>query len=163
MSILGFAMMAGCIGFGAAARSLERRGISLYAFCGIGMALFVVTQLLIVFKAPLPAGLLWAAYGAFGGTGILIYAVMARHFPPQMTGRVNTTLNLIIFLLIFGFQIGVGAVLSHWPASGGHYPVSAHLTAWGILIVLQILSAIWFALPARKPVKAVGAREPQDA
>lgn len=163
VSILGFAMMAGCIGFGAAARSLERRGVSLHAFCGIGMALFVVTQLLIVFKAPLPAGLLWAAYGAFGGTGILIYAVMARHFPPQMTGRVNTTLNLIIFLLIFGFQIGVGAVLSHWPPSGGHYPVSAHLTAWGILIVLQILSAIWFVLPARKPVKAIDAHERQDA
>ena len=33
-----------------------------------------------------------------------------------MIGRVNTTLTLIIFLLIFGFQIGVGAVLSHWPA-----------------------------------------------
>ncbi|WGS48878.1 MFS transporter [Paraburkholderia sp. D15] len=163
VSILGFAMMAGCVGFGAAARSLERRGVSLYAFCGIGMTLFVITQLLIVFKAPLPAGLLWAAYGAFGGTGILIYAVMARHFPPQMTGRVNTTLNLIIFLLIFGFQIGVGAVLSHWPASGGHYPASAHLTAWGILIAMQIASAIWFVLPDRKIAKTIGAHEAQDA
>ena len=56
VSILGFAMMAGCVGFGAAARSLERRGVSLYAFCGIGMALYVLTQLLIMFRAPLPAG-----------------------------------------------------------------------------------------------------------
>ena len=39
VSVLGFAMMAGCVGFGAAARSLERRGVSVYAFCGIGMAL----------------------------------------------------------------------------------------------------------------------------
>lgn len=163
VSILGFAMMAGCVGFGAAARSLERRGVSLSAFCGIGMAAFVLTQLLIVFKAPLPAGLLWGAYGIFGGTGILIYAVMARHFPPQMTGRVNTTLNLIIFLLIFGFQIGVGAVLSHWPASDGHYPVAAHLTAWGILIVLQVLSAIWYVLPGRKSVQAADTLARQDA
>ncbi|MCC8403712.1 MFS transporter [Paraburkholderia sp. MMS20-SJTN17] len=149
VSILGFAMMAGCVGFGAAARSLERRGISLYAFCGIGMALYVLTQLLIMFKAPLPASLLWAAYGIFGGTGILSYAVMARHFPPQMIGRVNTTLTLIIFLLIFGFQIGVGAVLSRWPASAGHYPAVAHLTAWEILVALQVLSAIWYVLPGR--------------
>jgi MFS family permease len=149
VSILGFAMMAGCVAFGAAARSLERRGISLYAFCGIGMALFVVTQLLIMFNAPLPASLLWAAYGIFGGTGILSYAVMARHFPAQMIGRVNTTLTLIIFLLIFGFQVGVGAVLSRWPASGGHYPAAAHLTAWGILVALQVLSAIWYVLPGR--------------
>ncbi|CAH2896706.1 MFS transporter [Paraburkholderia strydomiana] len=162
VSILGFAMMAGCVGFGAAARSLERRGVSLYAFCGVGMALYVLTQLLIVFNAPLPASLLWAAYGIFGGTGILTYAVMARSFPAQMTGRVNTTLTLIIFLLIFGFQIGVGAVLSHWPASGGHYPAAAHLAAWGILIAFQVLSAVWYMIPGRKPVHAA-AHAQQDA
>lgn len=162
VSILGFAMMAGCVGFGAAARSLERRGVSLYAFCGIGMALYVLTQLLIVFNAPLPASLLWAAYGIFGGTGILTYAVMARSFPAHMTGRVNTTLTLIIFLLIFGFQIGVGAVLSHWPASGGHYPAAAHLAAWGILIAFQVLSAVWYVIPGRKPVHAA-AHAQQDA
>ncbi|RDK01275.1 MFS transporter [Paraburkholderia lacunae] len=152
VSILGFAMMAGCVGFGAAARSLERRGVSLYAFCGMGMALFVLTQLLIMFGAPLPAGLLWAAYGIFGGTGILSYAVMARHFQAQMIGRANTTLTLIIFLLIFGFQIGVGAVLSNWPASGSHYPAAAHLSAWGVLVALQVLSAIWYVLPGRTQI-----------
>jgi MFS family permease len=149
VSILGFAMMAGCVGFGAAARGFERRGLSLYAFCGAGMALFVVTQLLIIFGAPLPTGLLWASYGIFGGTGILSYAVMARHFPPHLIGRANTTLTLILFLLIFGFQIGVGAVLSRWPASAGHYPAAAHLAAWGVLVVLQIVSAIWYVLPSR--------------
>jgi hypothetical protein len=163
VSILGFAMMAGCVGFGAAARSLERRGISLYVFCGIGMALFVVTQLLIMFSVPLPASLLWAAYGVFGGTGILSYAVMARHFPAQMIGRVNTTLTLIIFLLIFGFQIGVGAVLSHWTASGGKYPAAAHLTAWGILVTLQVLSAIWYVLPGRTLVRPAQVHAEQEA
>ncbi|MGF6921932.1 MFS transporter [Paraburkholderia sp. 40] len=163
VSILGFAMMAGCAGFGAAARSLERRGLSLYAFCGIGMALYVLTQMLIMFNAPLPASLLWAAYGIFGGTGILSYAVMARHFPPQMIGRVNTTLTLIIFLLIFGFQIGVGAVLSHWPASGGHYPALAHLSAWEILVALQVLSAIWYVLPGRQLVRSGEMRAEQEA
>jgi hypothetical protein len=155
VSILGFAMMAGCVGFGAGARSLEKRGVSLYAFCGVGMALFVVTQLLIMCGAPLPSGLLWAAYGFFGGTGILSYAVLARHFPPHMIGRGNTTLTLIIFLLIFGFQIGVGAVLSQWSATAVHYPAAAHLTAWSILVVLQIASAIWYVLPSRVLAKQV--------
>ena len=153
VSILGFAMMAGCVGFGAAARSLEKRGVSLYAFCGIGMALFVVTQLLIMFRAPLPAGLLWAAYGIFGGTGILSYAVLARHLPAHLIGRGNTTLTLVLFLLIFGFQIGIGAVLSFWPADAGHYPADAHLTAWSILVALQVASAIWYVLPSRALAK----------
>lgn len=149
VSVLGFAMMAGCVGFGAAARSMERRGLSLYAFCGVGMVLFVITQLLIMLRAPLPAGLLWAAYGIFGGVGILSYAVLARHFPPHLIGRANTTLTLIIFLLIFGFQIGVGAVLSLWTPVDGHYPPAAHLAAWSILVALQVASAVWYVLPSR--------------
>lgn len=149
VSLLGFAMMLGCIGFGAAARSLERKGVSVYAFCGIGMALYVVVQVLMLVRAPLPPAVLLAAYGIFGGTGILSYAIMAEYFPSHMIGRTNTTLTLVIFVLIFGFQVGIGAVLSLWPTEGGHYPAAAHLRVWGVLIALQIASAIWYVLPSR--------------
>jgi predicted MFS family arabinose efflux permease len=149
VSVLGFAMMAGCIGFGAAARSLERRGVSVYAFCGIGMALYVLVQVLMLFRAPLPPAILLAAYGIFGGTGILSYAVLAEYFPSHMIGRTNTTLTLVIFVLIFGFQVGIGGVLSLWPIEDGHYPAAAHLTAWGVLVALQVASAIWYVLPSR--------------
>ncbi|WDD93662.1 MFS transporter [Burkholderia sp. FERM BP-3421] len=153
VSVLGLAMMAGCVGFGAAARSLERRGVSVYAFCGIGMALFVATQLAIMLRAPLPAALLWAAYGVFGGVGILSYAIMAEHFPAHLIGRTNTTLTLVIFVLIFAFQVGVGALLSQWPVHDGHYPAAAHLTAWSVLVALQVASAIWYVLPSRALAK----------
>ncbi|WP_179403225.1 MFS transporter [Burkholderia guangdongensis] len=158
VSLLGFAMMAGSVGFGAAARLFERRGVSVYAFCGIGMALFVVTQLAIVVRVPLPASALWIAYGMFGGVGILSYAVLAEHFPPHLIGRVNTTLTLVIFLLIFGFQIGVGEVLAFWSPVDGRYPVAAHLSAWSVLIALQIASALWYAWPARAGAARAGAR-----
>ncbi|WP_323120936.1 MFS transporter [Burkholderia alba] len=153
VSVLGLAMMAGCVGFGAAARSLERRGVSVYAFCGIGMALFVATQLAIMLRAPLPAALLWAAYGIFGGVGILSYAVLAEHFPAHLIGRANTTLTLVIFVLIFAFQVGVGAVLSQWPVVAGRYPAAAHLTAWSALVALQLASAVWYVLPGRALAK----------
>ena len=133
----------------AAARVLERRGVSVYAFCGVGMALFVATQAAIVARVPLPPAVLWAAYGMFGGVGILTYAVMAGHFPAHLIGRANTTLTLVIFLLIFAFQIGVGAVLSHWPAVDGRYPAAAHFAAWGVLLALQLASAVWYVWPAR--------------
>ncbi|KHK60136.1 membrane protein [Burkholderia sp. A9] len=155
VSVLGFAMMAGCVGFGAAARVLERRGVSVQAFCGVGMALFVATQAAIVARVPLPPAVLWAAYGMFGGVGILTYAVLAGHFPAHLIGRVNTTLTLVIFVLIFAIQIGIGAVLSHWPALDGHYPVAAHVTAWSVLIALQLASAAWCAWPARDAGKQV--------
>ncbi len=109
VSVLGFAMMFGCIGFGAAAR-----GVSVYAFCGAGMALFVATQLLMVLRVPLPPELLLAAYGVFGGTDILSYAVMSEYFPPHMIGRVNTTLTLVIFLLRSSASRSASAHIAVW-------------------------------------------------
>jgi len=157
VSLIGFAMMAGCVGFGALARALERFGLTVNAFCGIGMGLFVVVQLLIMLQAPIPNAVLWIAYGVFGSTGILSYAVLAEHFPAHMIGRANTTLTLVLFLLIFGFQVGIGAVLNRWPVEGGHYPAAAHLTAWAILVLLQLAGAVWYCLPKRAPAKhAVG-------
>ncbi len=147
VSVIGLAMMAGSVGTGVLARLLERRGVSVYAFCGIGMSLFVLVQLAIMLRAPLPAAVLWAGYGAFGGIGILSYAILAEHFPVHLIGRANTTLTLVIFLLIFGFQVGVGAVLSRWPLANGHYPPAAHLAAWSVLVLLQVAGAIWYVLP----------------
>jgi len=148
VSVLGIAMMIGCVGFGVAARGLQKRGVTVYAFCGFGMALFVLVQVLMLMRAPIAPALLIACYGVFGGTGILSYAVMAEYFPTHMIGRAHSTLTLVLFILIFGLQVGIGAMLSRWPAQGGHYPAAAHLSAWGVLIALQIASAIWYFLPS---------------
>jgi predicted MFS family arabinose efflux permease len=148
VSVLGIAMMIGCVGFGAAARSLQKRGVTVYAFGGFGMALFVLVQVLMLMRAPISPALLIACYGVFGGTGILSYAVMAEYFPMHMIGRAHSTLTLVLFILIFGLQVGIGTMLSRWPAQGGHYPVAAHLSVWGVLITLQIASAIWYVLPS---------------
>lgn len=150
ISVLGGAFIAGNIGFGALARAFERRGVSVQLFSGVTMMLFVVVQILLAARVPLPAPLLWAAYGALGGTGILTYAVLAEYFPARLIGRVNTTFTLVIFIGIFVAQIAIGAVLGHWTAVDGHYPAVAHQTAWAGLIVLQLAGGIWYFMPARR-------------
>jgi MFS family permease len=151
VSILGAAFIVGNIAFGTLARTLEKRGVPVYLSSGITMMLFVVVQALIAARVPLPEPVLWSAYGALGGTGILTYAVLAHYFPVRFIGRVNTTFTLVIFLLIFAFQIGIGRVLAHWPANEGHYPLVAHQTVWTGLVVLQLLAAIWYFLPGQHP------------
>ncbi len=151
VSVIGFAMMAGCVGSGWAARHLERMGVSLYAFAGTGMTAFIVIQLLLIAQVPLPPVLLWVAYGVFGSSGILTYAVLARSFPDALIGRATTALTLTVFLSTFACQIGVGLVLDLWPAAAGHYPKAAHLTAWAGLVVLQALAAVWYLMGARRP------------
>ncbi|MEM5428891.1 MFS transporter [Cupriavidus oxalaticus] len=158
VSVIGFAMMAGCVGSGWAARHLERIGVSLYAFAGIGMTGFIVVQALLMAQVPLPPVLLWAAYGVFGSSGILTYAVLARSFPDALIGRATTALTLTVFLATFACQVGVGFVLDLWPSSGGHYPKAAHMTAWGGLVVLQVLAAVWYLMGARRKPADAGAR-----
>lgn len=152
ISVLGVAMMVGSVGFGFLARSLERHGISVRLFSGFGMLLFMLIQGLIMAQVAVPLWLLWAAYGLVGGCGILSYAVLVEHFPIQLIGRVNTSLTLLIFVLIFLCQLGVGSVLSLWPATDGHYPAVAHLVAWGILLGLQVMTAVWYFFPKRKVI-----------
>ncbi len=150
VSLIGFAMMGGCVVTGWAARHLERLGVSLYAFAGAGMTMFIVVQALLMAGAPLPAWLLWSGYGVFGSTGILTYAVLARQFDGAMIGRATTALTLTVFLAIFVCQLGIGMVLDLWPAVQGRYPVRAHLAAWAVLVGLQGLAAIWYWMGARR-------------
>ncbi|MDB5841215.1 MAG: rane protein [Herminiimonas sp.] len=149
VSVLAVAMVAGSLGFGLAARAVERLGVSVRMFCGCGMILFMLVQLAIVARVPLPLWLLWSGYGFFGSSGLLGYAILAGKFPPHLLGRVNTSYTLLIFLLIFGCQVGIGAVLNQWPAQQGQFPVPAHLTAWAVLIGLQLMTAVFYFLPQR--------------
>ncbi|ODV42139.1 hypothetical protein AWV79_29650 [Cupriavidus sp. UYMMa02A] len=153
VSVIGLAMMAGCVGSGWAARHLERLGMSLKAFAGAGMMSFIVVQALIMAQVPLPPALLWAAYGVFGSSGILTYAVLARSFPDALIGRATTALTLTVFLATFACQVGAGFVLDLWPVSDGHYPREAHLAVWSGLVALQALAAVWYAMGRGGPRK----------
>jgi hypothetical protein len=156
ISVLGMAFIVGNIAFGGWARLAQKRGVSVYVFSGVAMVLFVLTQLAIALRAPLPEPILWAAYGAFGGTGVLTYSVLANHFPARLIGRVNATFTLVIFLTIFVLQAAIGAVLARVPTSAGHHLAVDHQYMWIILVVLQSCTGIWYFLPTKK-------RHPQPA
>jgi len=149
ISVVSLAMISGYLFIGIAARSLERFGLNLYRVCGIGMLVFVLTQILIVLQVPLPPSLLCASYGISASSSILGYAILTESFPEQMIGRASTAFTLVMFILGFLIQIAVGAVLNHWPRINGHYPVVAHLSAWSALIALQAISAVWYFFPTR--------------
>lgn len=148
VSMLGAAMVGGNILLGWMARYMERLGVSLYWFSGICMVLYLLVQLLVLLRLPLPDWALWCAYGVFGSSSILSYAVMAGFFPYHMLGRVSTTVTLLMFLTIFLFQAGIGWVVALWPAAAdGTYPPAAHVTAWSVLLAIQVAGAIWYFWP----------------
>lgn len=157
VSILGLAFIAGNIGFGALARALERKGVPTHVFSGVLMMTFIAVQAVIILRVPLPETLLWSIYGALGGAGILTFTVLAERFPVHMVGRANTTFNLLIFLLVFGLQVLIGAAFGHWQPHDGHYPLAAHRSIWVTLIAAQLAAAVWYFMPARQRQTAMQA------
>jgi len=81
---------------------------------------------------------IWIAYAFCSTTGtVLVYTILSKAFPTQLTGRVNTASNLILFVFAFAAQWGVGAVINVWTAVDGRYPLAAYQAAFGILLLLQ--------------------------
>src|SRR5690606_9556554 len=78
-------------------------------------------------------------------SGMLTYAVLSQHFTAALAGRVNTALNLLVFIAAFAGQWGVGAVIDRWPPTpAGGYAAAGYRTAFGLLLVLQMSAAAWF-------------------
>ncbi|MDT8440937.1 MAG: MFS transporter [Desulfuromonadales bacterium] len=143
--LVALAMTCGYLFFGALADRLRRRAVRPLTVATGGMLLFMTVQLLLIFAAPLPALLLWPLFGFCGSACILPYAVLSQTFPRQLTGRANTALNLLVFLGAFAAQWTVGVVIGCWPltAAGGYHP-TGYQAAFGLLLGLQVLGAVWF-------------------
>jgi MFS family permease len=143
-------MVAGYIGLGMIAERLSRRGIAPMRIGGTGMAVFIGLLAWLVFQLPHHNLLFWVLFGFFGTSGIITYAVLSQHFAAALAGRVNTALNLLIFVAAFGAQWGIGAVIDCWPpAVDGGYAAAGYRTAFGALLVLQTAAASWYWLAGR--------------
>jgi MFS family permease len=144
--------MLGYVGIGAVAAWLGRRGIGLNQVIAGGMLCSIVLQLPLL--APTVAGrwIVMCGIGGFGGASVLSYAVLNRHFPPCLSGRVSTALNLFFFIGAFVVQYSIGTIIDFFPQiAPGTYPAAAYQTAFAAMIVFQLLSWLWFLIPVKLP------------
>jgi predicted MFS family arabinose efflux permease len=145
------AMIAGFVLLGGAAERLGKAGLRPVAVAVGGISAFICMQLLVVSGFSRWALPVWMLFGFFGTSGIICYAVLSQNFPEQLTGRVNTALNLMVFVVAFMAQWGMGAVIELWPLTAlGGYDPAGYRVAFGGMLVLQILALIWFFLVGRK-------------
>lgn len=141
------AMVAGHIGLGTLAERLSRRGIRPMRIAAWGMAVFMGLLLFPILQIDIGPVLFWILFGFSGTAGILTYAVLSQSFPPDLAGRVNTALNLLVFVAAFAAQWGTGAIINLWPTmpNGGYAP-DGYSYAFGSLFLLQFLSILWYWL-----------------
>lgn len=152
LAAMSVAMVVAYALIGLLSTGLARRGIgAIYLLAG-GIGLALVSLLLIITQASEQHFLLWIAYGVFSSVGTLAYTLTAAGFPVALSGRANSTLNLMVFGGAFGLQWGMGGVID-WLLASGHSAQIAHRDAFLALFVVQLASFAWLFVSGRKPVR----------
>lgn len=149
------AMVAGFLVMGTIAERLARVGVPPLTVGVAGMAVFGAVQSLIVFQDTAAVIPVWMAFGFFGTSGIIPYAALSQRFPAHLAGRLNTGLNLLVFVGAFAAQWGIGAVIAQWPpTAAGNYDPAGYQTAFGVMLGLQLMALTWFVLYRRDATPA---------
>lgn len=153
--LIAAAMVCGFLTWGGIADRLGRRGVPPMSVALIGMCVFQIAQAAaIALPGPAWARPIWLAFGFFGTANVLSYSMLAQSFPAEMAGRVNTALNLMVFVGAFAVQWGVGAIIDLWPPlSGGGYPTEGYQAAMAFTLSLQVAAMAWYAIYRRDGVR----------
>ncbi len=145
--LMSLAMLAGFLFVATCSRWLARRGIAPMALLRAGMGLALVVELAILLGLA-PAVWLWPFLGLSFSLGNIAYSQLAAAFPVALSGRVNTALNLMVFVGAFGLQSGIGAAVDAFAASGMGRADAFRSTLGGLLVV-QVLAFAWFLVPVK--------------
>ncbi len=140
--LMGGGMLVGFLGIAFGVAPLARRGLQPLRLLQGGMGIGLLATLLIVLGTA-PGEPLWFIFGLVFSVGNLAYALLQAHFSPALAGRVNTALNLMVFVGAFAIQWGFGAMVDLLQAAG-HTMRAAYQMSFGGLLAVQVASWLWF-------------------
>lgn len=143
------AYMAGSIFFGVGADRFAHR-VSRMTLYKLGLCISVAMFVLLAARVQTGLAVVLAVYGFTAISGALAYALLTPLFAPELTGRLNTASNVMMFGISFAFQWGFGAVLRLYPVADGGYSPEGYSAALGALAALQLATLAWL-LPMRQP------------
>jgi MFS family permease len=109
----------------------------------VALSISLVMLALIAAGVQTGVGAILALYAFTGIASVLTYAILTPLYPPEMTGRVNTASNMLMFGLSFGLQWGIGAVLRLYPVVDGHYSPTGYTVAFATLASAQLAALLW--------------------
>jgi MFS family permease len=145
--IMAIALSLGALLWGVAVDQLRRRGSKPRALLGLVATMFIVAQLALILRLPLPSYVPWIVVAAVGAGTIVSYAILAEYYPKEAAGRVNAALNLFHIGGAFAVQYMTGLVVQLWTPTDGHYPEIAYQTAFGFNVALLVATGSWYARP----------------
>ncbi len=128
----------------------DRFGLAPVALAG--SSVLVVCQLALALGPPAAlVPFVCLLFGLSGGTATVLLAHARVVFPPQMTGRVVSTVNLFGIAGVFLLQWLVGLIVDRFPANAaGHYPPQAYTAAFLVTVAGTLLALVWYLPLARR-------------
>jgi MFS family permease len=88
------ALSLGACLLGVAADRLGRRGVGSRVLFGLVAMVFIVAQLALILRLPLPSYIPWGVVAAIGAASVLSHAILAEYFPKELAGRATAALNV---------------------------------------------------------------------
>ena len=137
------AMIAGYVAFGRAADAMSRRGQVAVPLIAGGIAAASLCLLVLALGVRSGQLALWCIFFCGSTAGVLAYPLVARRYPKEMAGRVNTALNVFVFIGMFSGQWAVGIMLNQWPQSPTGYATDAYSWALGLVWLVQFAGLAW--------------------
>ncbi len=142
------AMITGFIFLGFLAEKLALSGVPVLTTAVTGMGLFIGVQAMITFAVPLPAPMLLILFGFFGTSGILSYTALTLGFSKNLSGRVTTSINMMVFVAAFFVQWAIGAIINCWEVTAaGNYDPAGYRTGFLTILCCQLAALAWFWIP----------------
>ena len=130
---------------------LGKRGIGIPRIIGIGTLLFIASQGGLLMPSGTARWPVLVGMGVFANVNLLSYPLLARNFPAGLVGRVNTAINLFVFLGAFVLQYAVGALIGLFePVSPGVYPAYAYQVAFAVMVAVQAASWTSFLILGKR-------------
>ena len=136
-------MIAGYLGFGRAADVMARQGRSTLPLLAAGVATASLCLCLLMLGVRSGVLVLWSLFFGSATAVVLSYSLFSRRYPKEMAGRVNSALNVAVFVGMFSGQWAVGAVLNLWPQSAAGYAPEGYTWALGLLWAVQLSGLLW--------------------
>lgn len=152
-----YATAATALGFGASGLIsgwCRRIGISDFACAGITSLLFALICGWLAFLPPGNPLIPWMLFGFLGACPIQYMPVMVSSFPQAYAGRVSTSSNLVVFLVIFAGQWAMGKIVDLWPKTAIGYAPDGYSWAFGSLFILQLAGLAWLLVSRGQPMAA---------
>ncbi|MFM8678815.1 MAG: MFS transporter [Alphaproteobacteria bacterium] len=123
-----------------------RRGLDRSRFFAAYTAGFMALQLLLAFVPATgsTAVALWMAFVVLGTGSVIAYVILTPLFAKELGGRLNTAINLVVFLVAFAMQATIGHALLAAEAAFGTTRAGAHVVVLLAIVAIQAIAWAWF-------------------